>query len=135
MAIFDDDKQKKDLADLRLKEEEELVAVLAESKYSLPYINLTRLGVDNEALRSISEEDARKDRVAPFKLSGKNIFIAVRSPSEELFAKIKENMERVGFEPTFYMASEASLEKVWDRYKEISMAENTKVGGLDISGE
>ncbi len=33
------------------------------------------------------------------------------------------------------MASNASLNKVWDRYQEISMAESSKVGGLDISGE
>jgi len=33
------------------------------------------------------------------------------------------------------MASIASLNKVWDRYKEISMAESSKVGGLDISAE
>ena len=33
------------------------------------------------------------------------------------------------------MVSLASLEKVWDRYKELSLAENSKIGGLDISGE
>ena len=33
------------------------------------------------------------------------------------------------------MSSTASLEKAWGRYKEISMAESSMVGGLDISGE
>ena len=33
------------------------------------------------------------------------------------------------------MVSLASLEKVWDRYKELSLAESSKIGGLDISGE
>jgi type IV pilus assembly protein PilB len=101
----------------------------------LPYIDLSRLGVDNEALRSISEADAREMHVAPFKLSGKNILIAVRSPSEELFGRLKEQMERENLVPTFYMASIASLNKVWDRYKELSMAESSKAGGVDISGE
>ncbi len=135
MAQFDEEKQNKQLDDLHKQEEEELVATLAESKYGLPYIDLSRLGVDNEALRAISEKDARDMNVAPFKLSGKNLFIAVRAPSEDLLSKLKEAVERKDLVPTFYMASMASINKVWDRYKEISMAENSKVGGLDISAE
>ncbi len=135
MATFDEEKQKKQLDDLHRQEEEELVAVLAESKYKLPYIDLSRLGVDNEALRAIPEKDARDLKVAPFKLFGKNIFIAVRSPSPELLAKLKDLIERKNLIPTFYMVSMASLEKVWARYKEISLAENSKVGGVEISGD
>ena len=33
------------------------------------------------------------------------------------------------------MTSMGSIEKVWDRYKELSMAESSKVGGLDIEAE
>lgn len=132
---FDEEKQNKQLDEIHRQEEEELVATLAESKYKLPYIDLTRLGVDNESLRAISEKDAREMKVAPFKLFGKNIFIAVRSPSDDLLAKLKDQMERESLIPTFYMVSIASLEKVWGRYKEISLAESSKIGGLDISGE
>ncbi len=135
MALFDEEKQNKQLDDLHKQEEEQLVAVLAESKYGLPYVDLSRIGVDNEALRAIDEQGAREMKVAPFKLSGKNIFIAVRAPSEELLGSLKEDMERKDLIPTFYMASLASLNKVWDRYKEISLAESSKIGGIDISGE
>ena len=127
MALFDEEKQNKQLEDLYKQEEEQLVASLAESKYGLPYIDLYRLGIDNEALRAISQKDAEKMRVAPFKLLGKNIFIAVRSPSPELIASLKDSMERKNLTPTFYMASSASLQKVWDRYQEISMAESSMV--------
>ncbi len=132
---FDEDKQNKQLDDLHKQEEEQLVATLAESKYGLPYIDLSRLGVDNEALRAIPENEAREMRVAPFKLSGKNIMIAVRTPDTDLLEKIKESMERQALVPIFYMASIASLSKVWDRYKELSQAESSKIGGIDISGE
>jgi type IV pilus assembly protein PilB len=135
MALFDEEKQNKQLEDLHKQEEEELVATLAESKYGLPYINLYRLGVDNEALRAISEQDSREMNVAPFKLFGKNIFIAVHTPTDSLMERLKEDMERRNLIPVFYMASTASINKVWDRYKEISMAESSKIGGLDISGE
>lgn len=135
MTTFDEEKQNKQLEELKQQEEEDLVAVLAESKYKLPYINLMRLGIDNEALRIISEKEAHELKIAPFKLFGRNIFIAVRSPSEDLLKNLKDQIERDGLNPTFYMVSLASLEKVWGRYKELSLAENSKVGGLDISGE
>ncbi len=135
MATFDEEKQNKQLDEIHRQEEEELVAVLAESKYKLPYIDLSRLVIDNEALRAISEKEARELKVAPFKLLGKNIFIAVRSPSDDLLAKLKDQIERKNLIPTFYMVSLASLEKVWNRYKELSLAESSKIGGLDISAE
>src|SRR3989344_5923259 len=135
MSDFDEEKQKKQLEELHKQEEEQLVATLAESKYHLPYIDLYRLGIDNEALRAISEKDAVEMQIAPFKLFGKNIFIAIRNPNSESLGSIKDSMERRNLVPTFYMASKASLSKVWDRYKEISMAESSKIGGLDISPE
>src|SRR3989344_4210389 len=109
--------------------------MLAESKYGLPYINLYRYVIDNEALRAIPEEEAREMKVAPFKLSGREIFIAIRAPSDELIHKIRESVERRNLVPVFYMASLASMEKVWERYVELSMAESSQVGGLDISIE
>lgn len=135
MTTFDEEKQNKQLDELHKEEEEQLVATLAESKYNLPYVDLRRIGVDNEALRAIREEDAREMKVAPFKLFGKNIFVAVRTPEESLFKRLTDFMERKNLVPVFYMVSTASLNKVWDRYKEISMAENSQIGGLDISGE
>ncbi len=135
MHDFDEEKQNRQLEELHKEEEEELVATLAESKYGIPYINLYRLGIDNEALRAIDEKDALEKNVAPFKLFGKNIYIGVRSPSPELLNTLKEAMERKNLVPTFYMVSNASLQKVWNRYKEISMAESSQIGGLDISGE
>ena len=135
MSSFDEEKQNKQLEDIHKQEEEKLVAVLAESKYKLPYIDLARLGIDNEALRAISEKDATELKIGPFKLFGKNIFIAVHSPSDDLLNSLRDDMERKNLIPTFYMASTASIKKVLERYKEISMAENSKIGGLDISGE
>jgi len=104
MADFDEEKQNKQLADLHKQEEEELVATLAESKYKLPYIDLARLGIDNEALRAISEQDARELKVAPFKLFGKNIFVAVRSPSDDLLAKLKDRYVFSSLITTFFLS-------------------------------
>src|SRR3989344_4721362 len=79
MKDFDDEKENKQLDELHKQEEEELVAMLAESKYGLPYIDLHRIGVDNEALRIIPEKEAIEMKVAPFKLFGKKISMAESS--------------------------------------------------------
>ncbi len=135
MVQFDEEKEEKRLEDLRRQEEEELVQVLAQSKYGIASVNLANVPIENEALRVIPQKDARALDVAPFKLLGKTIHVAVRSPGKPEVDRLKEELINHGFTPIFYMASEASMEKVWERYKELSYAEETKAGGLDISNE
>jgi type IV pilus assembly protein PilB len=132
---FDDDKQKKNLADLRKQEEEDLVQVLAESKYGIPPINLAGVIIDNNALRSVPEKDAISLEIAPFKLVGRNIHVAVRSPQPEKLESLNTYFSDHEYTPHFYMASLASLQKAWERYKEISYASESKMGVVTISGE
>jgi type IV pilus assembly protein PilB len=132
---FDDDKSKRELEDLRAKEEEDLVQMLAESKYGISPVNLLGMIIDNDALRSIPEKDAISLEIAPFKLIGKVIHVAVRSPMPEKLESLSKYFTERGYEAQFYMASLASLKKAWDRYKEISYASESKMGTVTISGE
>ena len=132
---FDDDKQNKNLADLRKQEEEDLVEALAEPKYGVPPINLLGVIIDTDALRSVPEKDAISMEIAPFKLVGRNIHVAVRSPQQEKIESLKAYFTEHGYAPHFYMASLASLQKAWDRYKEISYASESKMGAVTISGD
>jgi len=132
---FDDDKQKRNLTDLRKQEEEDLVQVLAEARYGILPINLAGVVIDNNALRSIPEKDAISLEIAPFKLVGKNIHVAVRSPQPDKLENLTAYFSDHGFIPHFYMASLASLEKAWERYKEISYASESKMGAVTVSGE
>ncbi len=135
MPTFDDEKQNKKLDDLRKQEEEDLVKLLAESKYSIPYINLSTMLIENEALRAVDEKEAKEYEIAPFKVLGKNISIAIRSPEKSHVEMLTEELGKKGFTPTYYMASLSSLQKVWERYAEISFAEQSRSGGIDIDGE
>lgn len=132
---FDDEKEQKNLDDLRSHEEEELVETLSEAKYGIPSINLLGEMIDNNALRSIPEKDAISLEIAPFKLVGKNIHIAVRSPQPEKLESLNTYFKEHDFVAHFYMASLSSLKKAWDRYKEISYASESKVGSVTVSGE
>jgi len=137
MVVFDEEQQNKQIDELKKHEEEELVKMLAQTKFSIPYINLSTAGIiiDNEALRFLSEEDARKNGIAPFKLSGKSLHIAVRNPAKQEVEDFKSSVLRRGYAPVVFMASLGSLNKVWDRYKELSFAATSRVGGLDVSGD
>lgn len=133
--IFDEEKEEKNLEELKRKEEEDLVVALAMARYNVPPINLHNQSISNDALRSITEKEARLQEVAPFKLSGKELHVAVRSPQPEKLKELTDYFTRREYIPYFYMASLSSLEKVWDRYKEISFASESKVGSIAISGE
>ncbi len=132
---FDDDKQKKNLIDIRRQEEEDLIQVLAEARYGILPINLAGVVIDNNALRSIPEKEAIALEIAPFKLVGKNIHIAVRSPQPEKLESLTTYFTDHGYIPHFYMASHASLEKAWERYTEISYASESKMGAVTVSGD
>ena len=132
---FDDEKQQKNLDDLRRQEEEDLVQVLAEARYGVPPINLMGVVIDNNALRSIPEKEAVSLEIAPFKLVGKNIHVAVRSPQPEKLESLNTYFSDHGYTAHFYMASLASLKKAWDRYTEISYASESKMGSVSVSGD
>lgn len=131
---FDDDKEEKELQDLQKSEEEDLVAMLAKDKYDIPYINLALIGIENDALRTMEEAEARAEQVAPFKVLGKELHIAVRSPQPDHLTNLRDYFSGKHYIPHFYMASLGSLEKAWERYKEISYAEGSRAGTIDIEG-
>lgn len=131
---FNDEKEEKELQDIKKTEEEDLVAMLATDKYNVPYINLALIGIENDALRTMEESEARKEQVAPFKVLGKELHIAIHSPQPDRLENLRNYFSNKHYIPHFYMASIASLEKAWERYKEISYAEGSHAGTIDIEG-
>ncbi len=131
---FDDEKQNKRLDELHKDEEEELARTLSR-KYGLNYIDLTTVAVNSDALRVVSEEEARASLVAVFDIVGKKIKVAVQAPQNDKTIKTLASFKEKGFIATVYMVSLGSLEKVWGRYKDLSFSFETKGGALDISND
>lgn len=132
---FDEEKEEKQYSDLKIQEEEELVRILAEEKYKIPYINLSDMPIQNDAIRTITEKEALEKEIAPFKIMGKDVYIAIHSPQKDKMEEIRNIFLENGYVAHFYMASHISIEKVWSRYKELSYASQSKVGSISISKE
>ncbi len=132
--IFDEDKQGSQIESLRKKEEEELAQILSR-KYGVEYVDLSGITINTDALRLIPEDRARATKCATFKMVGKILSIAVQSPNKEDVKKLIKELEEKEYRVNVYMVSLASLEKAWDRYKDLSFAMATKAGSLDISSD
>lgn len=132
MLQFDDAKQKQRLDDLRSTEAEELAQALS-TKYSLPYIDLTKYAVNTDALRLIPEAEARAAEMAAFKLTGQQLFVVVRAPANPKTEAILEDLKNKDYRLDIYLGSEASLKRAWEHYEEISHSTRTEAGVIDIS--
>ena len=134
MIQFDEAKQEERVRVLRRKEEEVLAQTLAEHN-SLPYLDLTVHPINIDALRLVKEVEAREAELAVFNAVDKQIQVAVLSPQAEKTRVALEDLRRKGYEPEVFMVSHQSLEKVWERFKDLSYSFETKSGALDISNE
>ncbi len=134
MLIFDEEKEKGKVETLLRQEEENLASTLS-AKYGVPYIDLSTHPINIDALRIIKEADARASDTAAFNITDKKIDVAVLSPANEKTLQTMEDLKGRGFIPQMYMVSHASLNKVWDRYKDLSYSSETSSGALDISNE
>ncbi len=128
------DKTNQKLEELRAREEEALAQTLS-GKYGIDYIDLTRVTINTDALRIIPEETAREAECAAFDVVGKKLSLAVRSPNHPHLPPVLEMLERNNFVVTQFMVSRASLERAWERYKDLSFAIESKEGVFDISSE
>ncbi|MCI5108579.1 MAG: GspE/PulE family protein [Candidatus Pacebacteria bacterium] len=134
MVVFDEEKEKKNLSELLSKEEEDLVQKLSE-KYNIPYIDLSPVPINQEALRVLNKEVATDAKVGPFNKVDRKVQVAVASPNYPKTIELLDKLREKGYEPIVFLASTQSLKKVWDRYDELSGSFETKGGSLDISDE
>jgi type IV pilus assembly protein PilB len=134
MIDFNEDKQNKRISDLKKDEEEKLTEAMAK-EYDLPYLDLSVTPVNIDALRFVSELEAREAMLAPFNSVDKNVDIAILSPKNTDTLAVIDKIKKKGYNIRIFMVSHASLNKVWDRYKDLSYSFETKSGALDISNE
>lgn len=131
---FDEEKQGKRLDEFKRREEEDVAQIVA-ARHGLEYVDLAPVPINMDALRLVTEAEARASLIAPFSLIGHRAKIAVVSPLNEKSIVAIDAIKNKGYEVTLVVASPISLEKVWGRYSDLTFATVTKAGALDISSE
>ncbi len=134
MVTFDESKQKKQLDELRKKEEEKLIEMLS-VKYGIPYIDLSIVPINSRALTVTKENTAKESSLAVFDIVGKKIKVAIFSPNNDKTQEELSELGKNGYKIDLYMASHAGLEHVWERYKDVNTTQKTEAGVLSISGD
>ncbi len=134
MVDFDEIKQNKRLEEMRKNEEEDVSKILA-AKYGYEYLDLGVVPINSDAIRIVNEEDAKASNVAVFGIVGKKLQVAIISPNDEKTIAVINKLSTEGFFPSVYMVSKRSLEKAWNRYKDLSYSSESTAGTFDIAGE
>jgi type IV pilus assembly protein PilB len=133
-ADFDRKLEDEKLAHVRAEEEEDLVSILAE-KQNVPYTNLSMVPVNMDALRVIPEAEARAASAVAFDKSGKKLSVALHDLGNPAYARLEESLTAEGYLVQKFLVSNASLERAFARYSELSRTTPMEDGVLSISAE
>lgn len=117
---------------LKRREEEDLAQMLS-SKYGIPYVDLTGMNIETDALRLIPEEVARGAGIAAFRKVNKTLYVGIRTPNKTEIQNVLKDFDQRGYVLKTYLISTNSLERAWSRYKDISFATEAEAGTLKIS--
>lgn len=134
MSHFNDGNDSKQFAAMREKEAEALAQILSE-RYDLPYVDLSRVIVDNNAIRIIPEASSRDAKIVVFGINQHQVSVAVQTPNNPKVANILEEIKRQGYTPNLYIASEFGIARSWEVYNEVSYAKAEVRGVLSVSDE
>ena len=131
---FNEDKELSKLTDLRAQEAEELAQTMS-GQFNIPYVDLSRVSINTDALRLVKEADARRANLACFGISGKKVVAVVVSPANPYVKGVVDELTVHGYEILLHIGSPASLARAWGRYQEISESSETKAGQIDIAND
>lgn len=129
---FDTQGQNDKIKDIREKEEEDLMQMLA-SKHSLTYTDLSVVPVNTDALRLVVEDRARAGELVTFDKLSKQVSLALHNPSNPVLAEIEKELVDRGFKIKKFLVSKKSLDRAYEFYKDIAFAYENKEGMFDIS--
>ena len=122
------------LAEVREREEEDVARILSD-KYGMAYADLSLHEIDNEALRIIPEETARLAEAAAFVKTAKTLSLAIHNPNNPALEKLEADLVGRGFTLQKFLVSKKSLDRVLERYADLSFAVKAKAGILSVSPE
>ncbi len=134
MVKFEEEKQKEKLEEIREREEESLAKMQAQ-RHNLTYLNLSNVTIDLDYLKLIPEETSRSAKIIVFQGVGKSLQIGVANPKLDATLEVIQNLENKGYKTQLFLISGLSLEKAWEKYKEVPAFVEMSKGVIGISSE
>ncbi len=134
MVVFADAEENKRIDFLRKREEEDLAQMLA-GKYGVEYVDLSLVAINTDALRLLTEAEARDAEAAVFGRVGKRVNLVARAPENPKVKTLVAKLENLGYQVTVFIASQESLKRAFSRYEDLSYATETKAGVFELSNE
>jgi len=129
---FDTQSEDAKLSEMHAREEEDVVQILSE-KYGIPYVDLSLKEVDNDALRTIQEAQAREAEAAAFARVAHELSLAIHNPNNPALTKLISDLTGRGFKLKEFLVSKRSLEKAFARYSDLSLATESKAGIFTVA--
>lgn len=124
----------KTLSVFNREEEEEQAAALARS-VELPYVDLNIFPINADDMNTLTESDSLKLKVGVFQKQGKVIKMAAVNPqAEEVQNFAKKLATENGWDIHFFVVSQSSLNKIWNKYKETPFLETLDMLHMSLSG-
>ncbi|MFH1182904.1 MAG: GspE/PulE family protein [Candidatus Moraniibacteriota bacterium] len=120
---------------LRRASEEEQAAIRA-AGLGLPYLDLNIFPVALDTLNILPEDVSRYGIIAVIQKSGRDLKIGVAEPKNPATLEVIDRLEKEeGFRLIIYIVSRTSLERAWDRYKQVSLSSSLEDMMLTLSGK
>jgi len=131
MPKFDENIAAERFLEIREQEEENLIKNLA-AKNGYAYVDLRGITINPDALKLITETEAKAGKMVIFEQIRNRVSVALRNPDNETTRAQLASLEKKGLEPTLFMTSTVNLEHGWERYDDQRNTTAVKRGVLDI---
>ena len=125
---------KEKLAKLRRDGEERAAQRLAE-KLGLSYVDLAKIPVSLDAVRTIPEAEAKDAKVAVIEMKSNRVALAAINPELPAAKKAVEDMVAKKYEVKVVVVSPSSMEAAWKFYQFIKPEAETITGKVNITEE
>ncbi|EKE11559.1 MAG: hypothetical protein ACD_15C00060G0002 [uncultured bacterium] len=123
------------LSAMRHASEEERTSAFA-SEIGFPYLDTNLIPINNENIRLITEEDARKYGVAIIQKINHKITVIATNPKDDSTAEYIKNLEsNNGWTIKIFVVSHYNIGKAWERYKEILFVDILSQLSVNLTGE
>jgi type IV pilus assembly protein PilB len=98
------------------RDSEEREAIRKAEELGLDYLDLSTKAVTNEALETLSKEDAGAAQVVPVELKGQGLMIALVDPKNNKTQEVLSSLKSKGFNLTLYLSSRSSIKEAQKSY-------------------